>query len=93
MSKPIEQPTSADVVGILHAAGIYVLKPKEAAKLLRVSGPAIYRAAKSKSGVRAHRFGGAMRFLVKDVFANAEEYQGLVNASRAISKKTRRVCA
>lgn len=87
MKTGIPQPTSADVVAALHAAGIYSLSPKEAALLLRVSEAAVYRAARSKSGVRAHRFGGCIRILVKDVFTNAEEYQRLVNAARGLRKK------
>jgi excisionase family DNA binding protein len=80
--RPIPQPSSLDVAGVLHQAGIYALTPKEAANLLRVSEAAIYRAVRSRAGLKAHRWGGAMRILVKDVFETGEDYQRLVDLRR-----------
>ena len=64
--------------------GIYSLSPKQAAKLLNVSVAAIYRAVQAKAGLRAHRWGGAMRILVKDAFRDGEDYQRLVVAASGL---------
>lgn len=80
--RELPQPIPGEIEKVLHQAGIYALKPNDVARLFNVSAAAVYRSARSKRGIRAHRIGGGMRIFVKDVFRNTEEYQELVEATR-----------